>query len=225
MLQLRVMEALLNFIVHLGIPAILFVIFAESGLLIGFLFPGDSLLFTAGFLVQEQILPINIHIFAFLLFLCALFGQQTGYLFGKKVGRKLFDRPNGRFFRRENLVRTEAFYEKHGPVAIVLACFVPIVRTFVPIVAGVSKMTYRQFLPFNILGAFIWTYLFTYLGFYAGKLLHDIGINVEVAALIIIFLSISPMLYHELKTKEKRTQLWEGTKREIAIIFNRRKKL
>lgn len=222
------MEALLNFITSLGVIAVLFVIYAESGLLIGFLFPGDSLLFTAGFLVQQGIGSfgsISIHLFAFLLFLCALFGQQTGYFFGKKVGRRLFDRPNSRFFRKENLVRTEAFYEKHGPIAIVLACFVPIVRTFVPIVAGVSKMTYRQFLPFNIIGAFTWTYLFTYLGYYAGKVLHEMGINVEIAALIIIFLSVTPMLYHALKTKEKRAALWEGTKREIAIVLGRRKKL
>ena len=221
------MEVLLNFITGLGVLAVLFVIYAESGLLIGFLFPGDSLLFTAGFLVQQSIGSfgaISIHLFAFLLFLCALLGQQTGYLFGKKVGRKLFDRPNSRFFRKENLVRTEAFYEKYGPIAIVLACFVPIIRTFVPIVAGVSKMTYRQFLPYNIIGAFLWTYSFTYLGYYAGKVLHDMGINVEVAALIIIFLSISPMLWHTLHTKEKRANLWVGTKRELGIVFGREKR-
>ncbi len=220
------MEALLHFITGLGVIAVLFVVYAESGLLIGFLFPGDSLLFTAGFLVQQGIGSfgnISIHLFAFLLFLCALFGQQTGYFFGKKVGRKLFERPNSRFFRKENLVRTEKFYEKYGPLAIVLACFVPIVRTFVPIVAGVSKMTYRQFLPYNIIGAFIWTYLFTYLGFYAGKVLHDMGVNIEVAALIIIFLSISPILYHALKDPAHRKSLWSGTKRELNILFRRNK--
>ena len=221
------MEALLNFITGLGVIAVLFVIYAESGLLIGFLFPGDSLLFTAGFLVQQGIGSfgsISIHLFAFLLFLCALLGQQTGYFFGKKVGRKLFDRPNSRFFRKENLVRTEQFYEKYGPIAIVLACFVPIVRTFVPIVAGVSKMTYRQFLPYNIVGAFLRTYGFTYLGYYAGKVLHDMGINVEIAALIIIFLSITPMLWHALHTKEKRANLWAGTKRELQIILSKKRR-
>jgi len=222
------MEALLNLITGLGIFAILFVIYAESGLLIGFLFPGDSLLFTAGFLFQEGILPgslpISVHLFAFLLFIAATLGQSTGYIFGKKVGRKLFDRPNSRLFRRENLVRTEAFYDKHGPLAITLACYVPFVRTFVPIVAGISKMTYRQFLPFNLLGAFTWTYLFTYLGYSAGKVLHDMGVNVEVAALIIIFLSISPMLYHMLKDGTRRKALWEGTKREFRILFGREKR-
>jgi membrane-associated protein len=220
------MEALLNFITSLGVIAVLFVIYAESGLLIGFFLPGDSLLFTAGFLVQQGIGSfgnISIHIFAFLLFLCALFGQQTGYFFGKKVGRRLFERKNGRLFRKENLLRTEAFYKKHGPIAIVLACFVPVIRTFVPIVAGVSKMPYRKFVPFNIVGAFTWTYSFTYLGYYAGKALHNLGINVEVAAIIIIILSISPILWHTLHTKEKRSELWANIKREMQIIFSRNK--
>lgn len=223
------MEAFINLIAGLGIFAILFVIFAESGLLIGFLFPGDSLLFTAGFLFQQGILPgsipINIHIFAFLLFLAAAAGESTGYLFGKKVGRKLFDRTNSRFFRKENLVRAENFYDKYGPLAIVLACFVPIVRTFTPIVAGVSKMNYRQFVPFNLIGAFTWTYSFTYLGYYAGAGLRAIGINVEIAALIIIFLSISPMLFHILKDPARRKALWQGTKREIRILFGKEKRI
>lgn len=219
------MEAFINLITSFGVLAILLVIYAESGLLIGFFFPGDSLLFTAGFLFQQGIfpgsIPISIHLFALLLFVSASLGQSTGYLFGKKVGRKLFDRENSRFFRKENLVRTEKFYEKHGPVAIILACYVPIVRTFVPIVAGISKMTYKQFIPFNIIGAFTWTYSFTYLGYFAGAALHKAGINIEVAALIIIFLSISPMLYHGLKDKAHRKALREGIKRELRIIFKR----
>lgn len=219
------MEAFIDFIASFGVFAILFVIYAESGLLIGFLFPGDSLLFTAGFLFQQGILPgsvpINIHLFAFLLFIAASLGQSTGYAFGNKVGRKLFDRKNSRFFRKENLVRTEEFYEKHGPIAIVLASFVPIIRTFVPIVAGISKMTYKQFIPFNIIGAFTWTYSFTYLGYYAGKVLHNMGINVELAAIIIIVLSISPMLYHALREPERRKALWDGTKRELRILFRK----
>ena len=222
------MEAFINLIAGLGIFAILFVIYAESGLLIGFFFPGDSLLFTAGFLFQQGILPgaipINIHLFAFLLFIAASLGQSTGYLFGKKVGRKLFEKDNSRLFRKENLVRTEAFYDKHGPIAIVLACFVPVIRTFVPIVAGISKMNYKQFLPFNIIGAFLWTYSFTYLGFYAGKALTNMGINVEIAAIIIILLSISPMLYQALKNRERRKALWSSTKREVRILFKREKR-
>ena len=228
MLQSELVEEILNIITGIGVLAVLFVIYAESGLLIGFFLPGDSLLFTAGFLVQQGVGSfgqINIHLFAFLLFLCALFGQQTGYFFGKKVGRKLFNRKNSRLFRKENLIRTEEFYKKHGHIAIVLACFVPIIRTFVPIVAGVSKMKYVEFLPYNFLGAFTWTYSFTYLGYYAGDVLHKMGVNIEVAALIIIFLSISPMLWHALHTKEKRANLLSSTKRELQIVFGRKKDL
>lgn len=215
------MATLLNLITNLGIFAILFVIFAESGLLIGFFFPGDSLLFTSGFLVQQHVLNINIFWFATLLFLAAAAGESTGYLFGRKVGRKLFNRANSRLFRKENLERAENFYEKYGPLAIVLACFVPIVRTFTPIVAGVSKMSYKQFIPFNIIGAASWTFGFTLLGFYAGKFLNSHGINVETAAIIIIILSISPMLYHALKEPGRRKALWAGTKREIRILFGK----
>ena len=216
------MNALLTFITSLGIFAILFVIFAESGLLIGFFFPGDSLLFTAGFLAQQHILNINVFLLATLLFIAAALGESTGYLFGRKIGRKLFDRENSRLFRKENLMRAENFYEKYGPIAIVLACFIPIVRTFTPIVAGVSKMSYRQFIPFNIIGAASWTFGFTLLGFYAGKFLNDHGINVETAAVIIILLSISPMLYHGLKDRSRRQALWAGTKREIRILLGKK---
>lgn len=193
--------------------------------MVGFFLPGDSLLFTSGFLVQQQILHANIHLFVLGLFVAAALGESTGYWFGRKVGRKLFERTNTRFFRKENLLRAQAFYEKRGPITIVLACFIPIIRTFVPIVAGVSKMTYRQFLPFNLIGAFAWTYTFTYLGYYAGAGLHAIGINVEIAALIIIFLSISPMLYHVLKEPARRKALWNGTKREVRILFGKEKRL
>ena len=215
-------EALLEFILHLGWIAVLFVIFAESGLLIGFFLPGDSLLFTAGFFVQQGILPINIHLFVVLLFLAAVAGDSVGYAFGRKLGRRLFERENTRFFRKENLERAEAFYKKHGAKTIVIARFVPIVRTFAPIVAGTSKMHYPTFLAYNVIGGLLWTAGFTYLGFFAGQVLHDMGVNVEIAALFIIFLSISPMLWHALRIRDNRTKLWTGTKREIAILFSKK---
>ena len=218
------MQGLVDFITGIGFLAVLFVIFAESGLMVGFFLPGDSLLFTSGFLVQQQVFHVNIHFFVLLLFICAALGESTGYFFGKKVGRKLFERENTRLFRKENLVRTEQFYEKHGPIAIVLACFVPVVRTFVPIVAGISNMTYRQFLPYNLLGAALWTSIFTYLGYFAGGALERVGINVEVAALIIIFLSISPMLIHVIKDPARRKNFVVGIKRELTILFSKRSK-
>lgn len=216
------MEAVITFITSLGVLAILFVIFAESGLLIGFLLPGDSLLFTAGFLVQKGYLDINIHLFVLLLFLAAVIGDSVGYIFGHKVGRKLFEKENSRFFKKEHLAHAEEFYKKYGSLTIILARFVPIVRTFAPIVAGVSKMHYHTFLAFNVIGGALWTASFTYLGFYAGKVLHDMGINVELAAIIIIILSVAPMIIHALKEPERRAKLVAGTKRQIQILLRRK---
>ena len=219
------MEAFIHLITGLGILAILFVVYAESGLLIGFVFPGDSLLFTAGYMVQQNILhlgslPFNIDIFVAMLFVAAVLGDSTGYAFGHKVGRKLFDRPNSKFFKKKYLVQAENFYEKHGALTIVLARLVPVIRTFAPIVAGTSKMHYRTFLLFNLIGAALWTASFTYLGYFAGAALTKAGVNIEVAAIIIILLSISPMIIHALKQKETRALISS----QFGKIFKRKSK-
>ncbi len=216
------MEGFINLIIGFGVVAILLVIFAETGLLVGFVFPGDSLLFTAGFLVQQNLLPINIHMFVLLLFIAGVLGETTGYLWGRRFGKNLQNRPDGKIFKKEYLAKSEAFYKKHGPLAIVLAVFVPVVRTFVPLVAGISKMDYRKFIPYNILGVALWTAGFTYLGYFAGAQLKKMGINVEVAAIFIILLSISPMLYHALKDKERRQAIWSAIKLQTRTIFRKK---
>ena len=213
------MEAFIHLITGFGVLATLFVVFAESGLLFGFFFPGDSLLFTSGYLVQLNILSINIHLFVFLLFVAAVLGDNVGYATGHRFGRKLFEKENSRFFKKKHLEQAEKFYAKHGSLTIVLARFVPIVRTFAPIVAGASKMHYHTFLLFNLLGGALWTSAFTYLGFFAGKALTDAGINIEVAALIIIFLSVLPMLIHALKDKKNRAVI----KKQLDVLFRRKK--
>lgn len=213
------MEAFIHFIASFGVLAILFVVFAESGLLFGFIFPGDSLLFTAGYMVQQGILPINIHVFVVLLIIAAIAGDSVGYSFGHKVGRKLFERENSRFFKKKYLLQAEKFYEKHGSLTVVLARFVPIVRTFAPIVAGASKMHYRTFLAFNIIGGVLWATIFTYLGFFAGKALTEAGVNIEVAALIIIFLSVLPMIIHALKQENTRAMI----KKQLSVLLKRKK--
>lgn len=218
------MEALINFITTIGVVAVIAVIYAESGLLVGFFLPGDSLLFTAGFMVQQGAFPINIHLFVLLLWLAAALGDSTGYAFGHRVGRKLFERENSRLFKKKYLIQAEAFFEKHGSIAIILARFVPIVRTFTPIVAGASKMHYRTFVIFNIIGGLLWTATFTYMGFFLGKILTDMGFNIEIIALIIILLSVSPMVYHALNTKEKRARAWSTIKTQFRTIFKRSKK-
>ena len=207
-------------ITSFGAIAILLVVFAESGLLIGFVLPGDSLLFTAGYMVQQNFLHIDIHIFALLIFIAAVLGDSVGYSFGHKVGRKLFEKENSRFFKKKYLEQTEKFYDKHGSVTIVLARFVPIVRTFAPIVAGASKMHYKTFLAFNIVGGFLWSSLFVYLGFYAGEFLTKAGVNIEVAAILIIFLSVLPMLIHSLKQPNTRALL----RKQLLVLLTKTKR-
>ena len=216
------MEGFINLITGFGIAAILFAIFAETGLLVGFVFPGDSLLFTSGFLVQQNILPINIHAFVAMLFVAGVLGESTGYVWGRRFGKKLQDRPDGKLFKKEYLVKSEAFYEKHGPLAIVLAVFVPIIRTFVPLVAGMSKMNYKKFIPFNLLGVAMWSAGFTYLGYFAGAELKKMGVNVEMAALLIILISISPMIIHALKDKKRRESIASAIKMQARTIFGKK---
>ena len=211
------MESFVHLITSFGILAILLVVFAESGLLIGFVLPGDSLLFTSGYMVQQNILHIDIHVFAILVFIAAVLGDSVGYSFGHKVGRKLFEKENSRFFKKKYLEQTEEFYDKHGSVTIVLARFAPIVRTFAPIVAGAGKMHYKTFLIFNLIGGFLWSSLFIYLGFHAGEFLTKAGINIEVTALIIIFLSVSPMIVHALKKPSFRATL----KKQILVLLSK----
>lgn len=206
------MESLIHAITGLGIAAVLLVVYAESGLLIGFVLPGDSLLFTAGYMVNQEILrlfghPLNIHLFVAAIALMAILGDSTGYAFGHKVGRKLFLKPNSRFFKKKYLEQAEQFYQKHGSLTIVLARFVPIVRTFAPIVAGASKMHYNTFLLFNIVGGALWAAIFTYLGYFAGEILTGAGVNIEVAAIIIILISVAPMVIHALKQQSTRDKL------------------
>lgn len=209
------MEALLNFITSFGWIAVILVIFAESGLMFGFFLPGDSLLFVAGTLVQQQVFNVNIFLFVLMLFLAAVAGNGTGYMIGRKFGRRLFQKPNSRFFRQEYLEQAEKFYKKNGPKAIVLAMFIPIIRAFSPVIAGIAHMPYKTFVSFNIFGALLWTSSFTLLGYFAGGVIEKLGINIEVAALIIILLSLLPGVAHVLSEPENRTKLKHHAKRVI----------
>ena len=203
------------------------IIFAESGLLIGFFLPGDSILFTAGFLVQASILNFDIHLLVVIVFLAAVLGDGVGYLFGRKVGRKLFNRPNSLLFRQENIQKAEDFYNKHGSITIIIARFIPVVRTFAPIVAGVGKMKYHNFLLFNVIGALLWAVGITYAGFYVGAGLEKIGIEVDTILLpiiaFIVLVSVIPPAIHILKDGKRRTAMWNGTKKQIAVLLKRSK--
>lgn len=209
-------EALITLV---SVPGIAAIIFAESGLLIGFFLPGDSLLFTAGFLVQSEIIKFNIHLLVAILFVAAVLGDNVGYAFGRRFGRKLFDRKNSILFHSENLHRAERFYEKHGAKTIVIARFVPVVRTFAPIVAGISKMHYKTFVAYNIAGGLLWTAGLTYLGFAAGDVIERYGINIEYVILGIIFISVAPPLIHVLREKSTREQIVKGVRFYVKYLL------
>ena len=190
------------------------IIFAESGLLIGFFLPGDSLLFIAGMAAAgtlEQATggeAINLNIWVVLVgvFIAAVAGDQVGYAFGNKAGPALFKRPDSRFFKREHVESAEEFFEHHGPKAIVLARFVPIVRTFTPIVAGAGNMQYRTFVKFNVLGGLLWGVGVTLIGYFLGNIaiVHD---NLEVAILLIVAISVVPMAIEIIKSRRLKSKL------------------
>ena len=206
------------------------IIFAESGLLIGFFFPGDSVLFTLGFLIQGSSsfkLDLDINLVILVLFAAAVLGNNVGYVFGRKVGPRLFKRPNSLLFRQENIQKAQNFYDQFGGKTIIFSRFIPVVRTFVPLIAGVAKMEFRTFLLFNIIGGALWTAGVTYLGYFLGYYLQKLGVNVDTVLLpiiaIILLMSISPALYQLLKNKQKRQAIWNMTKVQIKRIFNKDK--
>ena len=177
-----------------GILGVLAVVFAESGLLIGFFLPGDSLLFTTGLLVADgKYVTYPLWVVCPLITIAAIAGDQVGYLFGRKVGPALFRRPNSRLFKQENLVKAHEFFEKYGARSIVLARFVPIVRTFTPIVAGVSRMNYRVFVIYNIVGGILWGTGVTVLGYFLGQV-PFVKDNIETILILIVLVSVLPIV-------------------------------
>ncbi|MFF0385488.1 MULTISPECIES: DedA family protein [unclassified Streptomyces] len=185
-----------------SIWGLLLIVFAESGLLIGFFLPGDSLLFTAGLLITSGTLDFPLWGAIALICVAAILGDQAGYMFGKKVGPSLFNRPDSRLFKQENVVKAHEFFEKYGPKSLVLARFVPIVRTFTPIIAGVSGMRYRSFLTFNVIGGVLWGAGVTLLGSWLG----NIGVvkdNIEAMLILIVLISVVPIAIEFLRARGK----------------------
>ncbi len=207
---------LVDFITWAGVFGVAACVFAETGLLVGFLLPGDSLLISAGLLTHQKVLDIDIHLFVIILFVAAFLGNNTGYLFGKHVGRKLFEREDSPIFHKSNLDKAEAFYEKYGSRSVILACFVPF--------AGITKMSHGRFIAFNTIGILLWAVGLTYLGYYAGAWLESRGIDVDHYLLpfiaLIILLSAAPPLYHILKDADRR----QSVKTTIKQAATRKKK-
>jgi membrane-associated protein len=174
-----------------GTLGLLAVIFAESGLLIGFFLPGDSLLFTAGLVASQG--KLNLVVILVGCFLAAVAGDQVGYQIGKRVGPPLFRRPDSRLFKREYVDRAQSYFDRHGSKTIVLARFVPVVRTFAPIVAGVGEMRYRTFLMFNVLGGLLWAVGVTMLGYILGSTIPSIDKYLLPAIAVIVVISVLPV--------------------------------
>lgn len=187
-------------IMTLGTLGVIAIIFIETGLFFGFFFPGDSLLFTAGFLASQGYIS-----FAWLLigaFLAAVIGDSVGYAFGKRIGPALFAREDSVIFNKKHIARAQHFYEKHGRKTIILARFMPIIRTFAPIVAGIGGMKYKTFITFNIVGGFIWTWGMLWLGYGLGALIPNPDKYVIPVVIVIVALSAAPTLFQILRRKK-----------------------
>lgn len=185
----------------LGLIGVVAIVFAESGLFFGFFLPGDSLLFTAGFLASQDLIPI--FWLLILCFIAAVAGDSVGYYFGKKVGPSIFSKEDSIFFHKKHIEKAHSFYEKHGKKTIVFARFIPIVRTFVPIVAGVAGMEYKTFMPYNIIGGFVWTWSMLGGGYILGNLIPDVDKYLTPIILVIIVISFIPAAVEYIRHKRK----------------------
>lgn len=169
------------------------IVFAETGLLVGFFLPGDSMLFTAGLLVATDTIKFNIWALAALIVVSAIIGNQSGYLIGSKAGPAIFNKPDSKLFKRENVESAHAFFEKHGGKALILARFVPIIRTFVPVIVGVAQMDKRKFFIFNVIGAVLWGGGVTLLGYLLGDKVPWVRDNLDIIFVVIVLLSVVPV--------------------------------
>ena len=187
-----------------GYVGLAVIVFAESGLLVGFFLPGDSLLITAGIIASQG--HLNIWLILPLVVAAAIIGDSTGYLIGSKIGPKLFTRPDSRWFSQKNVEEAHRFFEKYGARSIIFARFIPIVRTFVPTIAGVSKLSYKKFLTYNIIGGTLWGICVTLLGYTLGRIIPGMDRYILPVIIAIIVISFIPAGVHLLKSKQSKTE-------------------
>lgn len=184
-----------------GTIGLFVIVFAESGLLVGFFLPGDSLLITAGLLASQGIL--NFPLILVGCFVAAVVGDQVGYAFGARVGPALYRRPDSRLFRRSHLERSQRYFEEQGPKTVVLARFIPLVRTFTPVLAGVSQMPYRLFVTYNVVGGFLWAVGVTTLGYFLGEAVPDIDKFIVPVVGVILVASLVPIAREVMKLRRE----------------------
>ena len=206
-----------SFLQTVGYVGIWLIIFAETGLLIGFFLPGDSLLFTAGFLASQG--HFNIEVLILVCFTAAVIGDAVGYSFGIRVGRGLFEKPDSRYFKQIYLLKAETFFEQHGGKAVIFARFVPIVRTFVPVVAGASRMPYRYFATYNVVGALLWAVGVTLLGYFLGERIPGVDKYLIPAILLMMTVSLLPTMIHI--WREHGDDILLATRKQVSALFHR----
>jgi membrane-associated protein len=207
----RMIETLTNFLHQVydvegiirwgGMTLLILIVFAETGLLIGFFLPGDSLLVTAGVFAAAGHLDIWTLLIA--VSLAAVVGDQVGYYIGLRTGPRIFTREDSLLFKRAHLIRAHEFYEKHGGKTIILARFVPIIRTFAPVVAGVADMEYRKFVTYNVVGGILWVWSMSLLGYSLGRVVPDIDRHIHVVIVVVVILSLMPGVYEYWKARRE----------------------
>lgn len=186
-----------------GLAMICAVVFAEIGLMVGFFLPGDSLLVTAGVFAAAG--HLDVYSMLILVSLCAVVGDQLGYFIGQKTGPALFTREDSLLFKRSHILRAQAFYEKYGAKTIVIARFVPVVRTFAPVVAGVGQMQYRRFVRYNVFGGILWVASMVLTGYLIGTAVPDINEHIHVVIAVVIFLSILPAIIEVMRSRRRKS--------------------
>ena len=198
--KLRDLPALVQWAGYVGMTAI---IFTETGLFFGFFLPGDSLLVTAGLLASQPDFGLNVYLLGLLLNVAAIVGDNTNYWIGRTTGQRILYRRESFFFRKRHVEAAHAFYEKHGAKTVVLARFMPIIRTFAPLVAGVAVMNYRTFLTYSVIGGTLWIWSMLFVGYFLGRYVPGIDQHIEKVILLVIFLSILPGIISWLKQRRR----------------------
>ena len=202
--NLRDLPALIKWAGYFGLTAI---VFAETGLLVGFFLPGDSLLVTAGLLATKGL--FNVYLLGLLVNVAAAAGNSAGYLIGRHTGPRIFTRDDSLLFNKKHVVRAQEFYAKHGRKAIILAQFMPIIRTFSPVVAGVGRMPYRQFVVISVLGTIFWVWSMLFIGYFLGTAIPGLDKHIEILVLAVVFISILPGIIS-----------WYRERRKTAVATN-----
>ena len=193
-----------------GYVGLTLIIFTETGLLVGFFLPGDSLLVTAGLLASQPQFGLNVYVMGVILSIAAIVGDTVGYHIGKYSGPRIFNREDSLFFNKKHLYRAHEFYERHGGKTIVLARFMPIVRTFAPVVAGVADMRYRDFIAYNVFGGIFWVWSMLFTGYWLGRYVPGIDKHIDKVIIIVIFLSILPGIIGWIRERRNSKLVAEG---------------